>query len=828
MKKISTVFAFILCLVNGLQAQIVISEIMYNPPEAGSDTLEYLELANPTAAAVNLEGWSLSGVDLVFATGVQIPAGGYLLTAFRASAMQTIFGKTAIQWTSGALTNSGETLKILNNQGVVVDEVAYDDAAPWPTDPAGNGNSLELCNLLADNSIAINWKAANKNTGVVINAKPVFATPGAANTVSCLPAADHQISAQDFFFAPADVTINQGESIIWVNLGGTHNVNGSLATFPQNPEGFFSGAPTAAPWFFIDTFDVPGIYSYRCDAHFAQGMNGKVTVLAAALPKIVISEIMYNDPGVDSLEYIELTNVGSEAVNVSGWSFSQGIDYVFPANSTMAVGEILTIAKYPAYFNSYFGFTPTHVFTGALTNTGEDLELRNTQNEVMDYVDYLPTAPWPVEPNGGGQSLVLCSLTGDNNVGTNWMPASTPTGFQINAKDILANPGMPSGCPTNITTQNDVASVPSGGTVNVNVLVNDFIPNPAGTTLIISVQPLHGTASVNADKTVKYVSTAGFCGKDVLTYSVTDGGTTATGTVEITVKCYPKLNIQDVIGIDGNGKADSLGVSCELEAVVYGVNIRPTGLSFTIIDGSNNGLFIFRNTGNLGYVVNEGDKIRVFGVIDQFNGLTQMAVDSVIKGSANNTLVNPLTVVKHTEGTENKLIKINNLSLVNPAAWTTGVGTSGFTVRAVAPANPNDTISIRIDNDVTIFNEPVPIFPFNLTGLGGQFDQTSPFSSGYQISPRYVADLQLIVGTAEADFSGNVKISPNPTAEMLYIRTDKSFDNIQIASPDGRILRTLIEPDLEEAIDFQSFGSGVYFVKFELDGKFWVTRVVKI
>lgn len=828
MKKILSALAFFFAISAALQSQIVISEIMYNPPEAGTDSLEYIELHNSSNAVVDLEGWSLFGVTLVFPAGTTLPAGGYLLTAGRASAMQNVFGKTAVQWAGGALTNSGETLKVLNKDGATIDEVTYDDALPWPTDAAGNGMSLELCNVAADNSLAENWKAATKNTGAVIGGKQVFATPGDANTTSCLPSADRTVSVQNFFFAPADITINQGESIIWVCSEGTHNVNGSKATFPANPEGFSSGAPVAAPWFFLDTFDVPGIYSYRSDMFVSQGMVGKITVLAAAPPKIVISEIMYNDPGPDSLEYIELTNIGTEAADISGWTFSQGVTYTFPAGTSMAAGEKLVLTRFADYFDSFFGFKPTHLFTGALTNSGEDLELRNTQNEVMDYVDYLPTAPWPVGANGGGKALVLCSLTADNNLPLNWSDASTATGKSINGIELFANPGAANGCPTTFVLADDNVSVIPGTSVNINVLANDFLPNPGNTTVSIQSPPSHGAVLVNADKTIKYTPGTGYCGKDELTYKTTDGAITATAKVNINVKCYPKLNIQDVVGIDGNGSADSIGVSCEIEAVVYGTNLNPAGHRFTIIDPTNNGLHIFRNTGSVGYTVKEGDRVAVRGTIDQYFGLTELVADTIIKKSENNALVNPLTVVRLTEGTESKLVKINNLKLVNPAEWTTGQGASGFTARAVAPANPNDTIQIRIDNDADLFNEPAPLVSFNLIGIGGQFDVAPPYSSGYQVFPRYKPDLQLISATDEADFSQNVRLAPNPTADFVRIRTDKAFDQIQISNSMGQVLRSIEEPDLEEIVDLQSFGKGVFYVRFVLDGQFWATRIIKI
>ena len=38
--------------------------------------------------------------------------------------------------------------------------------------------------------------------------------------------ADHVVEVSSFIYAPNTLTIGQGESVAWINLGGTHDVNG--------------------------------------------------------------------------------------------------------------------------------------------------------------------------------------------------------------------------------------------------------------------------------------------------------------------------------------------------------------------------------------------------------------------------------------------------------------------------------------------------------------------------------------------------------------------------------------------------------------------------
>ncbi len=162
-------------------ADIVINEIMYNPPESGADSLEYIELYNRGAMAVNLEDYYFSkGVVFVFPNYELVP-GGYVVVAIKANVMLNEFGVEALQWTAGGLSNSGEAIVLMNNAGQQVDSVYYKTGGVWPAAANGYGPSLSLTDPFADNSDAANWKpettfAFNHPLGM-----GVYATPGAVN-----------------------------------------------------------------------------------------------------------------------------------------------------------------------------------------------------------------------------------------------------------------------------------------------------------------------------------------------------------------------------------------------------------------------------------------------------------------------------------------------------------------------------------------------------------------------------------------------------------------------------------------------------------------------
>ncbi len=260
-------------------SQVRITEIMYNPPESGTDSLEFLELYNAGNTAVNLEGWSFpEGISHVF-DNQQLAPGEYLVLCVNLPAFSNTFGSgiRALAWTSGAFNNGGEPLSLVNNQGQVVFRVVYSNAAGgWYSEADGNGASLELCNTNGDPNDVRKWRPSTNGTGINVNGKQILATPGSPNAKVCDDVADVDILVGDFFFDPADITIDVGQTVRWTNTSGTHNVNGSQATFPFNPAGFSSGAPSSGNWMYSYRFDIPGLYRYQCDPHGS--MQGTVTV----------------------------------------------------------------------------------------------------------------------------------------------------------------------------------------------------------------------------------------------------------------------------------------------------------------------------------------------------------------------------------------------------------------------------------------------------------------------------------------------------------------------------------------------------------------------
>lgn len=192
---------------------------------------------------------------------------------------------------------------------------------------------------------------------------------------------------------------------------------------------------------------------------------------------------------------------------------------------------------------------------------------------------------------------------------------------------------------------------------------------------------------------------------------------------------YTLYPIGAVTTVDGQGVADSAGVYVELRGVVHCIDFDGNdGYSFTIIDGPGDGINVFNFNDVDGYVVTEGDSIGVKGQIDQFNGLIQVFAEEITLFSQGNAIVTPTVVTALDESTESQYVTLENLSLVNNEATWPANGNVDVT-------DGNNNYVIRIDADSPLAGTSTPNGPFDATGLGGQYDSSSPFDSGYQLFP---------------------------------------------------------------------------------------------
>lgn len=156
-------------------ANLVISEIHYNPP-GSADAGEFLELMNISAQPVDLTGSQFdSGIQFAFAAGTTLAPGERAIIAANAADFTDprVLGSYG---PGSALDNGGEHLRLRAWDGTIIMEFIWDDVAPWPTTPDGDGPSMTLIrpHTNPDPALPQNWRASVTNGG----------TPGATDATS--------------------------------------------------------------------------------------------------------------------------------------------------------------------------------------------------------------------------------------------------------------------------------------------------------------------------------------------------------------------------------------------------------------------------------------------------------------------------------------------------------------------------------------------------------------------------------------------------------------------------------------------------------------------
>ena len=201
---------------------LVITEIMYNPPETDNDTLEYIEIYNNSDSEVNLMAYSFtSGISYVF-PDIDLGISDYLVIAKDSLAVMGTFGIDAYQWVSGSLSNGGELLLLESPAGITVDSVPFEDVNPWPEAADGDGPSITICDPSMENSIGETWHASVNLLGVNANGDAIYGSPGMAPA----PVADFEADVTSFPGSGGQVEFTDlatcnADSYLWEFEGGT-------------------------------------------------------------------------------------------------------------------------------------------------------------------------------------------------------------------------------------------------------------------------------------------------------------------------------------------------------------------------------------------------------------------------------------------------------------------------------------------------------------------------------------------------------------------------------------------------------------------------------
>ncbi|HQU72371.1 MAG TPA: FlgD immunoglobulin-like domain containing protein [Calditrichia bacterium] len=562
-----------------------------------------------------------------------------------------------------------------------------------------------------------------------------------------------------------------------------------------------------------------------------------VLTLAFSLQaQVYINEVDYDQTGTDTGEFIEL--VGPDNTSLDGYA----IELVNGSSGAVYLTIDLTGQAIPADNVSGYGFFVISYDANPVANTdlgvagftiqngapdGLVLKLNGTVVDGFSYEGAITnnadfTAGMAITPEESGADV-------DNSLGR------LTLGFDANNQNqyFAQTPALPS--PGEINTAHGQVLGADTPPVIFGITRTPFIPAENENTTI--------SADVTDDSDVALVE---------LRYWINDGDTTAI-TMSISAGNTYTGDIPeaeyldgDVIGYliyaeDDNAQGSESSASGFLAgttpigtlhladangAILYdGLDARVTGVA-TVSNGTysvtnldvyvqdaTGGVNVFAFGVDTSYVFTAGNSYTVVGEIDQFNGKTE-----IIPGDTSDITDNgPDTVPAYEvltladlladpEAYEGTLVAVENATNTgNGDTWPDTLGSFSRNIE-ISDDGGTTVLTFRIDDNTSIIGTAEPTWPVAVGGIFSQFDNSAPYDGGYQLLPRGVEDVDIILvsvdpveGPAlarEFRLHGNYPNPFNPSTNIRFDLVENGPVSLVVFNALGQKVRNLVERNL--------------------------------
>jgi hypothetical protein len=398
------------------KGSVAISEIMYSP--VGEP--EWVEFYNATAESIDVKDWRISNRATatrysIAASSIGAPPRAYAIITKDTALLIQRYGRMhglLLQVPSlptFLFNNSGDAAVLFDNRDLQMDSVKY-----MPTWGGSAGTSLERIDLLEAPNDSSNWTSSTDS---------MRATPGRENSVAAL---DQDLRALKSAALVSHPHATVSMLLTVKNVGRLSSAEFDVAFFDDRDfDSVAVPAEVVARVHIVQSLsrgetvrvvtqwqDPPsGVHNVIACVEYPpdQRTSDNSTIFTARIGYeqgiVVINEIMYA-PFANEAEYVELVNMSTQDVDLSGWRLSDrpgssGTVNEFPLIShgrLLHPGEFFVIASDSSIFSRFHCLDTMQLrFVSVanqsslgLNNDGDDVIIRDATLSTIDSVAYSP------------------------------------------------------------------------------------------------------------------------------------------------------------------------------------------------------------------------------------------------------------------------------------------------------------------------------------------------------------------------------------------------------------------------------------------------------
>ena len=433
----------------GGTGDLILTEVLYDTAST-DDGFEWVEIMNVGSTTIDLSGWSLGngGTDYTYsvvqlsgtvAPGQTFVVGGTVSDATNGNPTFDQAFNFSPDFQNGGTAGDGVALFNVPATSITAATVPVDAVVYGPNnssgllDETGVANAPEVGDAGAGSSIeridlAGNWQIQGSPTP---NAVPFTAPTNTAPTVTISSPTNGSTvtSGSSVTFAGSASDTEDGD--LSASLAWSSNLDGSLGTGASFST---SGLST-------------GTHTVTASVTDSGGLSGDATVsltvevTAPSNGDLLLSEVLYDTDGTDDgLEWVEIYNNGTTAVDLSGWSIGGGgTDYTYslaqlsgvigPGETFVVGGPTSNATNYNPTLNLALNFTQDLQNSGT---TGDGVALFNVPASAVT----ASTVPVDAVVYGPDNASGLIDETG---VANGPEVGDAPSGASIERLDVAGN-----------------------------------------------------------------------------------------------------------------------------------------------------------------------------------------------------------------------------------------------------------------------------------------------------------------------------------------------------------------------------------------------------